>query len=262
MKQPGTNGSERFNAPSFCHWMLISTALAANVLATDAAFPLPSSLKPESQHRDARVYDWDHRHQEILDRNRSVKPDVVFIGDSITHFWGGAPSDFHGRGEDSWKRMVGSHVASNLGFGFDYIDNAYYRVLNGELDGIAPKVIVVLLGTNNLGHRKDSPESCADNMRAFLDLLRRKSPRSNILLLGILPRGDASLNQRIAATNRFYSKMADGKQIHFDDVSEAFLPAGATAVSKDLMPDGVHPSAKGYELLGENIKTQLDRLGI
>ena len=99
-------------------------------------------------------------------------------------------------------------------------------------------------------------------MRAFLDLLRRKSRDSKILLLGILPRGDAGLNQVIFATNRLYSKMADGKQIYFDDVSEAYLPAGATAVSKDLMPDGVHPSAKGYELLGDNIKAQLDKLGI
>jgi len=261
MKQTRIICSKRFNAPrsSLGHGILISTLLAANVLAADAT--LPASLKPESQHRDAHVYDWDHRHQAVLERNRNIKPDVVFIGDSITHFWGGEPSDFHGRGEDSWKRMVGSHVASNFGFGFDYIDNAYYRVLNGELDGIAPKVIVILLGTNNLGHRKDSPESCADNMRAFLDLLRQRSPRSKILLLGILPRGDASLNKLISATNLLYSKMADGRQIYFDDASDAYLPPGATAVSKDLMPDGVHPSAKGYELLGDNIRSHLDKLG-
>jgi lysophospholipase L1-like esterase len=230
-------------------------------VAADAGLPLPASLKLENQHRDARVYDWDHRHQAILERNQNVKPDVVFIGDSITHFWGGEPADFRGRGEDSWKMMVGSHVASNLGFGFDYIDNAYYRIQNGELDGIAPRVIVILLGTNNLGHRKDSAEICADNMRAFLDLLRQKSPRSKILLLGILPRGDTSLNKVIFATNRLYSKMADGKQIYFDDLSGAFLSAGAAAVSKDLMPDGVHPNAKGYELLGNGIKMQFDKIG-
>ena len=75
-----------------------------------------------------------------------------------------------------------------MGFGFDYVDNAYYRVQNGELDGISPRVIIVLLGTNNLGHRKDTPQACADNIRAFVRLVRRKCPSSKILLLGVLPR--------------------------------------------------------------------------
>ena len=241
---------------------LLVVAVATNVLAGVAVPSIPACLQPQSQHRDARVYDWDHRHQEILDRNRKMKPDVVFIGDSITHFWGGEPSDFRGRSEGSWKKMVGSHVASNLGFGFDYIDNAYYRIQHGELDGIAPKIIVILLGTNNLGHRKDSPEVCAENMQAFLDLLRVKVPGSKILLLGILPRGDADLNKLILATNRLYSKIADGKEIFFVDVGTMYLPDGATLVPKDLMPDGVHPSAKGYEMLGDNLKLQLAKLGV
>lgn len=225
-----------------------------------SSLTLPATLKPESQHRDSRTYNWDNRHAEVLKRNRTVKPDLVFIGDSITHFWGGEPSDFRGRGEDSWKVMTGSRVATNLGFGFDYIDNAYYRIENGELDGIAPEVIVILLGTNNLGHRGDSAEACAENMKAFLDLVKEKSPKSKILLLGILPRGDAVLNQKISATNRLYSDMADGKQIYYADAGNIFLPDGAAKVPKDLMPDGVHPSAKGYQLLGENISVQLGKI--
>lgn len=245
----------------FAGSFVLLNLLALNLLAGDAALALPPSLKPESQHRDARTYDWGHRHQAVLQRNLSIKPDVVFIGDSITHFWGGEPSDFRGRGEDSWSAMVGSHVASNLGFGFDYIDNAYYRVENGELDRIEPKVIVILLGTNNLGHRKDTPEVCADNMRAFLALLRQKSPKAKILLLGILPRGDAKLNEAIFTTNHLYSQMADGKQIFYADVGGVFLPQGAAVVPRDLMPDGVHPDARGYQLLGEGIKAQFDKIG-
>jgi len=241
--------------------LIVSAVSALSLLAGDQALSIPPSLKPESQHRDARTYDWDHRHQEVLQRNLSVKPDVVFIGDSITHFWGGEPSDFRGRGEDSWKAMVGAHVASNLGFGFDYIDNAYYRVESGELDGIEPKVIVILLGTNNLGHRKDTPEVCAVNMRAFLALVREKSSKAKILLLGILPRGDAKLNETIFAANRLYSQMADGSQIVYADVGGVFLPKGAAAVPRDLMPDGVHPNAKGYEMLGEAIKVQFGKMG-
>lgn len=253
----------RFMVPAIVAGSVIFlNLLAGNLLAADTALNIPASLKPERQYRNAKTYDWDHRHQAVLLRNVTVKPDVVFIGDSITHFWGGKPSDFPGRGEDSWKAMVGLHVASNLGFGFDYIDNAYYRVENGELDGIAPKVIVILLGTNNLGYRKDTPEACADNMRAFLELVRRKSPKAKILLLGILPRGDAKLNEAIFATNRLYSQMADGKQIVYADVGGVFLPKGATAVPRDLMRDGVHPTAKGYQLLGNGIKAQFDKMGL
>lgn len=246
----------------FC-FLLSAMVLVCPVRANDLAATnssLPPTLKPESQHRDTHTYDWDKRHEEVLKRNLTVKPDLVFIGDSITHFWGGEPSDFRGRGEDSWKAMVGPRVATNLGFGFDYIDNAYYRIENGELDGIAPKVIVILLGTNNLGHRKDSPEACADNMRALLALAEQKSPKSKILLLGILPRGDAALNQKIFAANRLYSQMADGKGIYYADVGNIFLPDGATQVPKDLMSDGVHPTAKGYQLLGENISAQLGKM--
>jgi lysophospholipase L1-like esterase len=228
----------------------------------EAARALPPTLKPESQHRDAKTYDWDQRHAAVLKRNLTVKPDLVFLGDSITHFWGGEPSNFRGRGEDSWASMIGAHVASNLGFGFDYIDNAYYRIENGELDGISPDIIVILLGTNNLGHRKDSVEACAANMRALLQLVAEKSPKSKILLLGIPPRGDAELNQKIFETNRQYSKMAGGTKIFYADLGSVFLPAGADRVPADLMPDGVHPNVKGYQLLGAGIKGQFSKMGL
>jgi lysophospholipase L1-like esterase len=241
--------------------VVILQLLAAGFLTADPALSLPASLKPESQYRNAKFYDWDRRHQAVLKRNSSVKPEVVFIGDSITHFWGGEPSDFPAQGEDSWKAMIGSHVASNLGFGFDYIDNAYYRVQNGELDGITPKVIVILLGTNNVGYRNDTPAACADNMRAFLALVRQKSPKSKIILLGILPRGDVKLNQAIFAAKRLYSEMADGKEIFYADVGKAFLPMDATKVPVDLMPDGVHPNARSYWILEEGVKAQFVKMG-
>ena len=71
---------------------------------------------------------------------------------------------------------------TNLGFGFDYVDNAYYRVANGELNGIAPRLIIVNIGTNNLGHRGDSAEACAANVAALLTLIRATHPDAQILL--------------------------------------------------------------------------------
>lgn len=126
-----------------------------------------------------------------MERNRSVNPEYAVFGDSITHRWGGEPSGDNralGTGKEAWKNLFSPHTVTNMGFGSDYVDNAYYRVQLGELDGISPRVIIVLLGTNNLGGRKDTPQSCADNLKAFVSLVGRKCPASKILLLGILPR--------------------------------------------------------------------------
>ena len=154
--------------------LLGASCLAFSSLSAPAV-ALPATLKPEPHQRDP--YDWNARHEAVKRRNREVKPEYVMIGDSITHHWGGEPSGDSGkRGEDSWKKLFGPHRATNMGFGFDYVDNAYYRVQNGELDGISPRVVIVLLGTNNLGHRRDTPQACADNMAAFIRLVRRKCP--------------------------------------------------------------------------------------
>ena len=137
--------------------LLGAACLALPAFSAPAA-ALPATLKPEPHQRDP--YDWNARHEAVRKRNQSVKPEYVMIGDSITHHWGGEPSgDSRKAGEASWEQLFGSHAVTNMGFGFDYVDNAYYRVQNGELDGISPRVIIVLLGTNNLGHRKDTPQA-------------------------------------------------------------------------------------------------------
>ena len=138
--------------------LLGSSSLAFSAPSIPAS-ALPATLKPEPHQRDP--YDWNARHEAVKKRNRAVKPEYVMIGDSITHHWGGEPSgDGKNTGSGSWEKLFGPHAATNMGFGFDYVDNAYYRVQNGELDGISPRVIIVLLGTNNLGHRKDTPGMC------------------------------------------------------------------------------------------------------
>lgn len=112
---------------------------------------LPETLHPEAQSRDD--YDWGARHAEILALHRVTQPDIVFIGDSITHHWGGEPKGKRVVSQSSWDALFAGWTVSNLGFGFDYVDNAYYRVQQGELDGISPRLILVNIGTNNLGFR-------------------------------------------------------------------------------------------------------------
>lgn len=228
--------------------------------ATSApATALPATLKPEPHRRDP--YDWNARHEAVKKRNRAVKPEYVMIGDSITHHWGGEPSgDSRKVGAGSWDQLFGLHAATNMGFGFDYVDNAYYRVQNGELDGISPRVIIVLLGTNNLGHRKDTPQACADNIKAFVRLVHRKCPSSKILLLGILPRKEKNLAEPVKRTNRLLAKLQNGKSVFFADPGKALLSADGVFPQHEFMKDVVHPNARGYEVLGKELAALLNKL--
>lgn len=238
--------------------LLGSSSLAFSAPSIPAS-ALPATLKPEPHQRDP--YDWNARHEAVKKRNRAVKPEYVMIGDSITHHWGGEPSgDGKNTGSGSWEKLFGPHAATNMGFGFDYVDNAYYRVQNGELDGISPRVIIVLLGTNNLGHRKDTPQACADNIRAFVRLVRRKCPSSKILLLGILPREEKKLAPLIRETNKMISGLADGNSVFFANPGEEFLGEDGVSPKPGLLEDGLHPSARGYDILGKSLSVLLKKM--
>ena len=147
-----------------------------------------------------------------------------------------------------------------MGFGFDYVDNAYYRVQNGELDGISPRVIIVLLGTNNLGHRKDTPQACADNIKAFLRLVRQKCPSSKILLLGVLPRKEKNLAGPVKETNKLLAKLQNGKNIFFADPGKALLSADGVSPKNEFMKDVVHPNSRGYEVLEKELAALLKKM--
>lgn len=222
---------------------------------------LPSTLKPQVNER--AVYGWNARHQAVMQRNRTVKPEYVIFGDSITHRWGGEPSGDKralGAGKAAWENLFSPHTVTNMGFGSDYVDNAYYRVQLGELDGISPRVIIVLLGTNNLGGRKDTPRACADNLKAFVSLVREKCPSSKILLLGILPRKEKELAPLIMETNQMISGLADGSTVFFANPGIGFLAKDGVSPKRGLLVDGLHPGAKGYDVLGKELSLLLKKM--
>ena len=216
--------------------------------AARAAVPADTTV-PVTQQRDS--YNWMDRHRAVLERNLRTKPTLIFIGDSITHFWGGLPTDGRANGAESWKRVTEGFEATNLGFGFDYVENALWRVRNGELEGIAPKVAVIMIGTNNLGHKHDEPAACVRGMKTLLADIRAKLPKTKILLLGIMPRGEPALAKKIAETNRLYATLADGKDVVFLDTAPTFgIPdekAGAPVSNPKLFKERLHPNAAGYD---------------
>lgn len=236
--------------------ILLSVIMLCALCANADALPanqMPASLKSEPHQRDP--YNWEARHQSIIQHHKAEKPDYVMIGDSITHRFGTSilPDSMPLHGEKAWKKLFGTHKATNMGFGFDYIDNAFYRVENGELDGCNPRVIVLLLGTNNLGHRKDTAQVCGDNMKAFVALLKEKCPQSKILILGVLPRKEENLVVPIKDTNRLYKKLADNKTVFFFDVGKKLLQENSDFPKPEYMADTVHVSQSAYSLIADEL---------
>lgn len=235
--------------PSFLQTSLamLFAVWAAFVSASEGALPPTLRVEP-----NLRSGDWPTRHNAVLKRNARVKPDIVFIGDSITHYWGGEPAG-PGTGKDSWAKLFQGVTVTNLGYGFDYVDNAYYRVLNGELEGISPKLVIVAIGTNNLNHRKDPPEACAANTQALVRLIRERLPNAKILLLGVYPRCTPATVEAIRENNRRIASFADGKQVFYANPGQALLGPDGLA-NPTLFRDGVHPTAEGYRRLGKALR--------
>jgi len=168
---------------------------------------------------------------------------VLFIGDSITDGWPRV-------GEWSWLNYA-PYKPANFGVNGERTEDVIWRLTNGELKGIHPKLVVLQIGTNNIGQcRDEKPEWAAAGITKIVELLRRELPQSRILLIGLLPRersGDPHLNDKIAEINRIISKLDDGKNVRYLDVGPVFLD-GNGKIAKGVMLDGLHPNAHGYDL--------------
>jgi lysophospholipase L1-like esterase len=235
-----------------------ATFEAAGTAPSAAAHP-HSALLPITQNRDWRVYDWAARHAAVVSLVRERKPGLVFIGDSITHFFGGEPRAPIARGEEVWQKSYTRRNAVNLGFGWDRTENVLWRLQHGELDGASPTAAVVLIGTNNLD--VNTPDEIADGIRAICSVLHRRLPQTKILLLGLLPRSATpdARRARLAEVNARISRL-DGQQgVTYLDLGAKFLnPDGS--IPQALMDDYLHPTAKGYAVFADAIEPTLTRL--
>jgi lysophospholipase L1-like esterase len=208
-----------------------------------------------TQRRDFNVYDWEKRHREILQYNKANSPKLLLIGNSITHFWGGKPAGPKDTGIDSWNKYFENKGVVNMGFGWDRIENVLWRVYHGELDGIASKQIVLMIGTNNL--QLNTNEEIVNGLQFLIRAISKKQPKAQLLMMGILPR--RGLESRILILNKLIEKNIAGNKITFAD-------AGYLLVKKDqkidesIFSDGLHPNAAGYELIGSFLNSALGKM--
>jgi lysophospholipase L1-like esterase len=222
--------------------------------------PLPSTVVPVTQDRSWPQYDWKKRHELTSAAVKRAKPQILFIGDSITHFFGGEKFDSYAlRGQKTWSEFYAPRNAGNLGFGWDKTENVLWRLQHGAVDGIAPKLVVVMIGTNNSGTCEAA--DIAAGITAIVAELNQKLPQSKILLLGIFPRGEKPGPQRekLAAVNQLIAKLDGTRNVTFLDIGAKFLTADGL-ITKDIMPDFLHPNEKGYRIWAEAIEATVTRL--
>jgi lysophospholipase L1-like esterase len=191
------------------------------------------------------------RHSQFNARVKQGNVDLIFIGDSITQGWEKA-------GKEVWQKYYGNHNAVNLGISGDRTQHVLWRLDNGNIDDIEPKVAVVMIGTNNLSNNRNTVEETADGVIAICGRLRTRLPKTKILLLAIFPREQYrnELRDKVAQTNKSISRIADGRMIHYLDIGGKFLePDGS--ISKEIMRDYLHLSPKGYQIWAQAIEPKL-----
>ena len=211
-----------------------------------------TTQQPVMQYRD-RSYDWESRHKQELALNKKQPPRIVFLGNSITHFWGGAPKGPLQRGEDSWQRYFAPLGVRNFGYGWDRVENVLWRVYHGELDGYTAKQVVINIGTNNIGFNTDA--EIVDGLRTLVAAVRQRQPAASILLLGVYPR--RNLEQRVAALNDRIVDLAAEVNVHYLDPGRDMLQDDGKINPKYFVSDGLHPSQAGYQVLARAIRPAL-----
>lgn len=192
---------------------------------------------------------WRWFHTEDLKRAGEGDVDVLFLGDSITECW-------DTRGLEIWNERLAPLKAANFGIGGDTTQNVLWRITEGgALEGISPRVIVLMIGTNNIGLHKDPPEKVARGVRAILAELQKKFPDSVVLLHAIFPRGKTPgdpMRQTVVQTNRLLEKFGELASVNWVPLWDVFLDAEGNLPAR-IMPDALHPNAKGYKIWADEV---------
>lgn len=249
----------RMNANSYfmkkTYFSLLVTVMLGALLAPLSGLAENTATNPVP--RDAK---WITRHEGFVSEAKQGGIDLLFMGDSITDFW-------RNRGSNVWNEFYAPLHAANFGISADRTQHVLWRIEHGELEGIHPKVVVLMIGTNNTGKEQDHqtvrntvPEVIA-GVTAVVQELHAKLPETKILLLAIFPRAQVGdpFRDQIKEINLALAKLDDGKAITYLDIGQKFLAPDGT-LSKDIMPDLLHPNERGYKIWAEAMQPILSRL--
>lgn len=198
------------------------------------------------------------RIQQRFAASQSNEYTYVFMGDSITHGWEGKGNVF--------KKYFGDKKILNVATSGDRTENTIWVIDNVNWKKVNAKVAMLMIGTNNTGHRgvdKETPEDTCEGIKVILEKMKEKTPDTKILLLAIFPRGATDKDEkrvRNDKVNAMIAKLADNKRVFFMDINKKLLAEDGTTLSKEIMPDLLHPNEKGYVIWAEAVKDKLEEL--
>jgi lysophospholipase L1-like esterase len=239
-------------------WLALSLTLGGLVfVSTAVGDPEPADVAAPKLGPDGQLEShFKMDHEEFLHRRTEGKISVLFLGDSITEGW-------KWWGKEIWPKYYPQMDAANFGIGGDKTQHVLWRIDNGELDGIDPKVLVLLIGTNNIGY---PAEDILKADEKIVDKIHQKLPRTKVLIMGIFPRGAdptdptvAAMRAKIQTVNQGLAKLDDGNLTRFLDIGDRFLGADGT-ISPDVMKDALHPTAAGYEIWADAMNPLLNEM--
>jgi lysophospholipase L1-like esterase len=225
---------------------------------------IPTHVATTPAPRDEK---WMARHNTFNEISKKGEATLVFLGDSITQGW-------EKNGKAAWEKFYGSRKAVNFGIGGDRTEHVLWRLDNGNFDGLKTKLVVLMIGTNNTGHAgrpmkelNDAIYECSadqifDGVELILRRLKTKAPEAKVLVLGIFPRGENNedaMRQQNQEANAKIATLADGKRIHYLDISKTFLQPDGT-LTREVMPDLLHLSENGYGMWAEAIEPKIKEL--
>jgi lysophospholipase L1-like esterase len=204
-------------------------------------------------------------HADLLKKAKQSRIDVYFAGDSITRRWGTSDEQYKAFFAN-WQQNFWGWNAANFGWGGDKTQNILWRLNNGELDNVKPKIIVLMAGTNNVG--SVPPQSSSDprveditrGIKAILEVCRRKAPGATILLMGIFPRNDSmAVMPLINEINRRIAKFADGKKIRYLNINDKLADQDGRLFD-GMTKDGLHLEVNGYQVWADALKPIFTKL--
>lgn len=205
-------------------------------------------------------------HAQLLEKARKGRIDVYFEGDSITRRWGTSDEQYKAF-LANWRQNFFGWNAANFGWGGDTTQNILWRLDNGELDNVNPKIIVLMAGTNNVGNK--SPQGAEDprvadtarGIKAILEVLRRKAPGATIVLMGITPRNDnMAVMPIVNRINDNISKFADGKKIRYLNINDKLADKDGKLFEGMAHRDALHLDVKGYQVWADALKPIFNEL--
>ena len=208
-----------------------------------------STCTPCKQRREPDMYEWNKRHEQILKLNKEQAPEIVMIGNSITHYWAGEPIAPKQSGAKAWEKLFKGKVVRNLGFGWDRVENVLWRIYHSELDGYQAKQIFLMIGTNNL--EMNSNEEIIEGLQQVVKAIQYRQPQAKLCIVGILPR--KGMEKRVATFNQRLQQQLVASGATYVNLAPALTDKNGV-IDLSLFSDGLHPNEKGYERMAKELK--------